>query len=197
MKMRACSFLFLGLLLGSLFGVLPTQRLSAQSTFRGGDLTYECLGSSGVFRFTAGVYITCPGVNPFKDSLALFERSMVPGAVPVFRGWLRYDAGQSYSIADSSAPRLAPLPLASCQSSNSIIKDVRRLVFVGDLLLDTLPVPAAGYVFFVPHVSEALAVVGGVNGGLPSRALFPTEPADNMVVGAVGPTARLAVKMLG
>ena len=197
MKMRACSFLFFGLLLGSLFGVLPTQQLSAQPTFRGGDLTYECLGTSGVFRFTAGVYITCPGVNPFKDSLALFERSMVPGAVPVFRGWLRYDAGQSYSIADSSAPRLAPLPLASCQSSNSIIKDVRRMVFVGDLLLDTVPVPAAGYVFFVPHVSEALAVVGGVNGGLPSRALFPTEPADNMVVGAVGPTARLAAKMLG
>ncbi|MGA1666299.1 MAG: hypothetical protein ACO39U_04860, partial [Bacteroidia bacterium] len=144
MKMRAPFLLFFGICLTVLFGVLKSQPLLAQPTFRGGDLTYECLGASGVFRFKAGVYVTCPGVNPFKDSLALFERSTVPGSVPVFRGWLRFDAGQSYSIADSSAPRTTPMPLASCQSSGSIIKDVWRMVFVGDVLLDTVPVPATG-----------------------------------------------------
>ncbi len=57
MKMRACSFLFFGLLLGSLFGVLPTQQLSAQPTFRGGDLTYECLGYfGGLPVYSGGLY---------------------------------------------------------------------------------------------------------------------------------------------
>ncbi|MFM9143728.1 MAG: hypothetical protein ACKOPP_07005, partial [Bacteroidota bacterium] len=109
MKMRALSPLFFGLCLATLLGVLMSPSLLAQPKFLGVDFTYEFLGSSGVFLFKAGGYVTCPGVNPFKDSLALFERSTVPGSVPVFRGWLRFDASQSYSIADSSGPRSIPM----------------------------------------------------------------------------------------
>jgi hypothetical protein len=184
---------FVGLCLWTL--LLSVQGVLAQE-FRGGDLTYRCLGSSGLFEFTAGVYVTCPGTVPVRDSLVLYQVTNAPGSVPVFLGWLRYLPSQSYSIADTSAAR-PPVSLINCSSTNSIIKDVRRLVFKGTIALDTVAVPAGGYLFFIPHTSEARSVVGGVSGGLPSRGLFPVDPADNLQPGIVGPTARLSARMLG
>ncbi len=175
--------------------------------FRGGDLTYRCLGGSGQFEFTAGVYVTCPDtvtiggtlrVRPFRDSLVLYQTYRTPWSdTIIWKGWLRFQPVECYSIADSSFPRITPIPAGNCNSPGSVIKNVWRLVFRGVIDLDPVAVPASGYTFFVPHASEARSVVGGIPGGLLSRGLFAVDPADNLNTGAVGPVARLAVKMFG
>nr|MBM3932277.1 hypothetical protein [Sphingomonadales bacterium] len=186
--------------------MLATLWGNAQA-FRGGDLTYRCLGGSGQFEFTAGVYVTCPDtvtiggtlrVRPFRDSLVLYQTYRTPWSDTIIqKGWLRFQPVECYSIADSSFPRITPIPAGNCNSPGSVIKNVWRMVFRGVIDLDPVTVPASGYTFFVPHVSEARSVVGGIPGGLLSRGLFTIDPADNLNAGAVGPVARLAVKMFG
>lgn len=188
-------------------GILLTCSWTSAQVFRGGDLTYRCLGGSGQFEFTAGVYVTCPDtitiggivrLKPFRDSLVLYQTYRTPWSdTVIFKGWLRFQPVECYSIADTFSTRVNPIPSGNCNSSGSVIKNVWRLIFRGVIDLDQVTVPAGGYTFFVPHVSESRSVIGGVQGGLLSRGLFAVDPADNLASGSVGPLARLAVKMFG
>ncbi|MFM7588171.1 MAG: hypothetical protein ACKO55_03565, partial [Bacteroidota bacterium] len=119
--------------------------------FRGGDLTYRCLGGSGQFEFTAGVYVTCPDtvtiggnlrVRPFRDSLVLYQTYRTPWSdTIIWKGWLRFQPVECYSIADTNPSRSSPIPLGRCNSPSSIIKDVWRMIYRVVIDLDTVSVP--------------------------------------------------------
>jgi len=162
--------------------------------YRGGDLTYKPIDTLGSYEFTGGLYVKCPGLVSPNARLALFKASSVVGMPPEFMGFLSYVPSASYPISDTVFPRTQPVDIAGCSSASSIIKDVRRLVFKGVVILDTNQIiPTNGFTFFVPHQSEGILNPGPFNGGLPDREGFPAEP-DNTLI-PIG-TPRLAVRML-
>ena len=164
--------------------------------YRGGDLNYSCQGASGNYLFQATIFVSCPGnsPNPFRSSLSLYMKSS--GSAPVYLGLINFFPSLSNSIADTAGQRPLPMNINNCLSSASVIKDVFRFTYQGSFTLPNNSIPPGGYTFFIPHESDILAVIGGVNCGLPSRQLFPTDVADNLMLPFSNVSAVLMARML-